>query len=245
MWTHEPNENLLGRHRARPSSTRAPAKWSSTVTRTSAPRRATRSSKCWRAALSPTPWCRCAACSSATPRSACARSATASPWPTTCRPRSATPLVASRHSPSASPARSSPCAPSTPAASPVPTTHGLPRVVELFEAREPRRGAHRRGVGPREHRRHRARLQGHHHPRRGCGQGVRHRRAPHARAGRRWRPGWRGHAAHPRLAIPGRAPQARRRHGHPALPRRRGAGGVSVTGRRDQRQTHRARSSAR
>ena len=84
-------------------------------------------------------------------------------------------------------------------------THGLPRVVELFEARKPKGVARIAEVSGRvAHRRHRARLQGHHHARRGRGQGVHVRRPPHPRAGRGRRLGRRGHAAHARLALPGR-----------------------------------------
>ena len=102
------------------------------------------------------------------------------------------------------------------------------------------RGAHRRGHRPRGHRRHRARLQGHHHAGRGRGQGVHHRRPPHARDGGGRRLGRGGHADHARLALPGRRAQARRRHGHREVPRQRGAGGLPLAGRRDQRQAHRA-----
>ena len=102
------------------------------------------------------------------------------------------------------------------------------------------RGAHRRSVRPRVHRGHRARLQGHPHTGRRRGQGIHDRLASHERHGRGRRLGGRGHAAHARLALPGRPAQARRGDGHRALPRQRGAGGLPLAGRGDQRQAHRA-----
>ena len=84
-------------------------------------------------------------------------------------------------------------------------THGLPRVVELFEARKPKGVARIAEVDrPRGHRGHRAWLQGHDHAGRRRGEGVRHRRPPHARDGRGRRLGRGGHADHARLALPGR-----------------------------------------
>ena len=102
----------------------------------------------------------------------------------------------------------------------------------------------RRGHRSRLHRRHGARLQGHHHARRGCGQGVHDRRPPHARDGGGRRLGRGGHADHARLAVPGRRAQARRRHGDREVPRERGPGGLPLAGRGDQRQAHRAHRAA-
>ena len=81
--------------------------------------------------------------------------ATASRWPPARRSSSARRSASSPPSRSASPARSSPCGPSTPAASPAADiAGGLPRVVELFEARSPKgKATLARTVGRRPHRR--------------------------------------------------------------------------------------------
>ncbi len=81
----------------------------------------------------------CCRRSPTTPPSASRRPATASRWPPARSSRSARRSASSPPSRSASPAPSSPCGPSTPAASPAADiAGGLPRVVELFEARSPK-----------------------------------------------------------------------------------------------------------
>ena len=119
-------------------------------------------------------------------------------------------------------------------------THGLPRVVELFEARKPE--------GPREDRR-----AGRHGLDRGDRQGAHgrdHRRrrrgapthvpAPHAPVRRRRREDQRRQAAQRGVAVPARAAGDPRPHRDRAVPRQGGAGGLQVPGRGHQRQAHRA-----
>ena len=125
-------------------------------------------------------------------------------------------------------------------------THGLPRIVELFEARKPKglakiadgRGRRDgRGHGPQPHRRHHRR---------------RRRRAPRdvpaahpPAASTRARRSTVGRAAQRGQPVPARAALPRRRdrpgaaHPHRDLHRRPGAGGLQVPGRGHQRQAHR------
>ncbi len=119
-------------------------------------------------------------------------------------------------------------------------THGLPRVVELFEARKPKGVAKIADVAgkvaveddEKERKDHDPRRQG-----RGAPVPV---PAPHAPA-RRARPEGRGGPAAQRgLPLPGGAARDPRPRRDRALPRGRGAGGLQVAGRRHQRQAHRA-----
>ena len=119
-------------------------------------------------------------------------------------------------------------------------THGLPRVVELFEARKPKGLAqitehdgvvHDRGDRQGPHRRH--------HRRRGRGAPP-HVPAPHAPVRDRGREGRRGPPAQRGLAVPARPAQAPRPDRDRPLPRQGGAGGLQVPGRGHQRQAHRA-----
>ena len=119
-------------------------------------------------------------------------------------------------------------------------TQGLPRVVELFEARKPKGLAQMAEVDGKvsieetdkalkviDHRRE--------------GRGARLQLpAAHAPA-RQARPAGRGrHPAQRGLALPGRAARHPRPHRDRAVPRRRGPGGLQGPGRRHQRQAHRA-----
>ena len=126
-------------------------------------------------------------------------------------------------------------------------THGLPRVVEIFEARNPKGAAtvaevsgQGRGRGRRSH------DQGHGRP-----VGARRERRADPREGvqlpaadavprreRRRRRG--GRPAQRGLDRPGRAARAQGLDGDRAVPRRRGAEGLQVAGRRHPRQAHRA-----
>ena len=119
-------------------------------------------------------------------------------------------------------------------------THGLPRVVELFEARKPKGLAKIAEVGRQisiektdkaltvvitddggeQHR--------HTFPR---------RTRPFVTDGQKIEP---GHAAQRGVAVPARAARHPRTDGDRALPRAGGSGGLQVPGRRHQRQAHRA-----
>ena len=119
-------------------------------------------------------------------------------------------------------------------------THGLPRVVELFEARKPK-GLAEIAAGGRQGRRRGDRQERHRH-----GHRRRRRRArvqvpaPHAPARQERREGRARRAAQRGLAVPARPARAARAHGDRAVPRRRGPEGLQVAGRRHQRQAHRA-----
>ncbi len=119
-------------------------------------------------------------------------------------------------------------------------THGLPRVVELFEARKPKGLAKiAEQDGSRDDRGLRQGADRRHHRRRRRGAPA-HVPAPHAPV-RRERPARRGrHAAQRGVAVPARAAGDPRPHGDRAVPRQGGAGGLRVAGRRHQRQAHRA-----
>ena len=120
-------------------------------------------------------------------------------------------------------------------------THGLPRVVELFEARKPKglaQIAEQDGVVA-----HRGDRQGAapssitDDARRGAPLHVPAAHAPVRRGGREDRG---RHAAQRGLAVPARPAQAPRPDRDRAVPRQGGAGGLQVPGRRHQRQAHRA-----
>ena len=125
-------------------------------------------------------------------------------------------------------------------------THGLPRIVELFEARKPKGLAKiaevagtiiDRGHRSRAHRRH------HRRRRRGAPRDV---PAAHPDPGRGGQQGRGRPAAQRGQPVPARAARPRRPHGPGAadarrgLPRRAGPGGLQVPGRGHQRQAHRA-----
>ena len=119
-------------------------------------------------------------------------------------------------------------------------THGLPRVVELFEARRPegpgqdrRAGRRRLDRGDRQgaHRRH------HRRRRRGAPPRL---PAPHAPVRRRGREDQGRHAAQRGVGLPARAAGDPRAHRDRAVPRQGGPGGLQVPGRGHQRQAHRA-----
>ena len=119
-------------------------------------------------------------------------------------------------------------------------THGLPRVVELFEARKPKGLAQITEVDgavsieetekARDRRHHRRR-------RRGAPSRVPAAHPPVRLGGRARR---RGPAAQRGLAVSARPAQAAGPDGDRALPRQGGAGGLQVPRRRHQRQAHRA-----
>ena len=122
-------------------------------------------------------------------------------------------------------------------------THGLPRVVELFEARTPKSASlHGRRVGCRAPRREREGRARHHDRRRrrhrvrvrGVAPGA-HRRA--RRSGRRGRRPSGRRREEP--ARPEEAPRDQGRARDAAVPRRRGAAGVPRPGCVDPRQAHR------
>ena len=131
-------------------------------------------------------------------------------------------------------------------------THGLPRVVEIFEARNPKGAAQLAEIArPRPYRRDRARWHAGHDRRRAVEEGRRargarvHVPAPHAAARQEGRQRGDGRSAHGRLDRPDRAARAALalRQGldaDGAVPRRRGAEGLQVAGRRHPRQAHRA-----
>ena len=119
-------------------------------------------------------------------------------------------------------------------------THGLPRIVELFEARKPKglaKIAEVGGVGL--DRGHRQGPHRRHHRRRRRGAPP-HVPAPHAPARGRGREDRGRHAAQRGLAVPARAARPPRPDGDRGVPRQGGAGGLQVPGRGHQRQAHRA-----
>ena len=141
--------------------------------------------------------CPCARSSSAGASSASAASATGRSSPPAASPRSATRSGSSPRSRSASRGRSSRCARSTRAAWPErDITHGLPRVVEIFEARNPKGAATLAEVG---------------------GQGRPRGRRPHDQGdGRLLRPRREGRAARPegvQLPAADAVPRHERRRG--------------------------------
>ena len=124
-------------------------------------------------------------------------------------------------------------------------THGLPRVVELFEARKPKGLAKIAEVGGTvTDRGHRQVAHRRHHRRRRRGAPP-HVPAPHAPARRRGREDRAGHAAQRGLAVPARAARDPRPDRDRAVPRQGGPGGLQVPGRGHQRQAHRADRAAR
>ena len=126
-------------------------------------------------------------------------------------------------------------------------TGGLPRVVELFEARQPARPG--RHVGDRRHRQARRHRQGpaedHRGARRagGAARVLAPARRARQRAGRRARPGRR--AADGRAAQPARHPQGPRREGAADVPGQRDPGGLPAAGRRRSTTSTSRSSSAR
>ena len=185
---------------------------------------------------------RFARCSSARPSQAFAASATASCPRPDSRSRSGTRSESSPRSRSASRALSSPCRTfHTGGVAGLDITQGLPRVVELFEARKPKGLAQIAEVGrqrsPVEETDKAVKLtitddKGEEHaysfPPRTNVAG----RAGQAR--REGRPAERG------LALPGRDPRDPGPHRHRGLHRGRGAARLPDPGRRHQRQAHRA-----
>ena len=120
-------------------------------------------------------------------------------------------------------------------------THGLPRVVELFEARKPK------GVAKMAPSRGQGRDRGRREGAQGDRSSTRRARSTCYRFPRRTRllrraraEGRDGPAAQRGLAVPGRAARDPRPRRDRALPRQGGAGGLQVAGRRHQRQAHRA-----
>ena len=119
-------------------------------------------------------------------------------------------------------------------------TGGLPRVVELFEARRPKEpaviteidGVVKYGDVAKQHRK--IFVTG--DDERGAGVPAAPRR-PHQRAGRRAGEG--GRAPHGRPHRPPRHPEGAGREGAAALPGRRDPGGLPPAGRQHQRQAHR------
>ena len=122
-------------------------------------------------------------------------------------------------------------------------THGLPRVVEIFEARNPKGAAQLAEIGGTvaiEETDRQIKLTIIAGERQRGGREVLHRSASHASA-RRARPGRRaGRSAARGLDQPRRAAAAQGLHGRRAVSRRPGAEGLQVAGRRDPRQAHRA-----
>ena len=119
-------------------------------------------------------------------------------------------------------------------------THGLPRVVELFEARTPKGVAPiSRGGRPDPHRRHRQEARDRRRARRRVrGDRVRHLQAvPAARRRRRPRRG--GPAARRRRDRPEAGAADPRPAPGAAAPGQRGPGGLPLAGRVDPRQAHR------
>ena len=119
-------------------------------------------------------------------------------------------------------------------------THGLPRVVELFEARKPKglaKIAEQDGVGLDRGDRQGADGRDHRRGRRGAPPRLPAAHAPVRRRGRedRGRP-----AAQRGLAVPARAARDPRAHRDRAVPGQGGPGGLQVPGRGHQRQAHRA-----
>ena len=119
-------------------------------------------------------------------------------------------------------------------------TQGLPRVVELFEARKPKGMAEMAEVdGKVVDRGDRQGDPGHDHRRQGRGARVQ-APAAGAPAGQARRQGRGRHAARGGVAVPRRPAADPRPHRDRALPRRRGAARLQGPGRRHQRQAHRA-----
>ena len=120
-------------------------------------------------------------------------------------------------------------------------TGGLPRVVELFEARKPRETRDHRG-----NRRHREVRRNHQGQRKIIivGDEAEQReyalpaRRPHQRAGRRARP--RRRSADGRAAQPARHPGGARREGTAEVPGERDPGSLPSAGRQHQRQAPRS-----
>ena len=123
-------------------------------------------------------------------------------------------------------------------------THGLPRVVELFEARTPKGAAVlAESLGRRPHRREREGRAGHHDRRRRRHRGASTSSSRRAHLAVARRPGGRGRRpARRRREDAARPEEDPRDQGHPrdpAVPRRRGAEGVPRAGRVDPRQARR------
>ncbi len=119
-------------------------------------------------------------------------------------------------------------------------THGLPRVVELFEARKPKglaQIAEQDGTVSIEESEKALTVVDHRRGRRGAPPRV---PAAHAPVRARGRADRGRQAAQRGLAVPARPAQTARAHRDRALPRQRGAGGLQVPGRGHQRQAHRA-----
>ena len=119
-------------------------------------------------------------------------------------------------------------------------THGLPRVVELFEARKPEgpgedRRAGRRGLD----RGDRQGAHGRHH-RRGRRGAPPRLPAAHAAVRHRGREDQGRPPAQRGLGVPARAARDPRAHRDRAVPGQGGPGGLQVPGRGHQRQAHRA-----
>ena len=120
-------------------------------------------------------------------------------------------------------------------------THGLPRVVELFEARKPKglaKIAEQDGTVSIEET-DKALTRGHHRqtPARSTATRSRAARGCSSRTGEKIK---RRQAAQRGIAVPARAARDPRTHRDRAVPRQGGAGGLQVPGRRHQRQAHRA-----
>ncbi len=118
-------------------------------------------------------------------------------------------------------------------------TQGLPRVQELFEARTPKRVAHRRGRRSHHDRRERQAAQGHPHARQRRRAGGLQRAASFD-AARRGRPARGARSAdHRRRRRPEGSPPGQGRARRAEAPRERCAGSVPLAGRADPRQAHR------
>ncbi len=119
-------------------------------------------------------------------------------------------------------------------------THGLPRIVELFEARKPKglaKIAEQDGVVSIEETDKALTVVDHRRSRRGAPPLL---PAAHASVRQRGRQDQRGQAAQRGLGLPARAAGHPRAHRDRAVPRQGGAGGLQVPGRGHQRQAHRA-----
>ena len=119
-------------------------------------------------------------------------------------------------------------------------THGLPRVVELFEARRPKglaKIAEQDGTVSIEETDKALNVVITDERRRGAPARV---PAPHAAVRHRRREDQGRHAAQRGVGVPARAARDPRTHRDRAVPRQGGAGGLQVPGRRHQRQAHRA-----
>ena len=243
VWTHEPNENLIGRYLGAPIVDEATGEVVFERNTLIDERRATRILDVLARSTEPTPWCRCAACSSATPSiGVCQKLLRLSPRQQRPRPRSATPSVTSPRSPSASPARSSPCVPSTPAAWPAPTSPTACRASSSSSRRASPRAwrASPRSPG-------RVEIEDDERGRKltiiaDDGAAKEYAFPPGARTCWSRTATWskRATALRPARCTRPTCSSTRGDTGHRALPRQRGAGGLPLAGRGDQRQAHRA-----